>query len=75
MSKISDGDAAQRLLEDETLQAAFQYVRDDIIKSWPNEMDQDKREKLWMELQLFDRVKQRLTDVVRTGIFERQMHE
>ena len=60
---------AQRLLDDELLNEAFEAIRLTYLQEWENSpvRDVEGREKLWTMLKLLDRVKGHLQSVIDDG--------
>lgn len=62
-------DRARRLLDDGLLKESFDLIEADCIKEWKNTnfREQDKREKLWMQVKAIDVLKSKLQQAVTDG--------
>ena len=73
MNKIAKGDQAKRLLEDPTLQQAFQDVEDAIINSWKESSQEDETGHKYLKqaLHLLSSVRANLERAVEDGTLEK----
>ncbi len=74
--KVSRGNRAQRLLDDEMLTEAFAKLEHEYVAQWRNTefRDQDARERLWWAARVVAKVREHLLIVAKNGqIAEREM--
>ncbi len=74
--KVSRGNRAQRLLDDEMLIEAFAKLEHEYVAQWRNTefRDQDARERLWWAARVVAKVREHLLIVAKNGqIAEREM--
>jgi hypothetical protein len=75
--KVTRGNRAQRLLEDEMLTEAFAKLEHEYVTQWRNTefRDQDARERLWWAARVVGKVREHLLIVAKNGqIAERELH-
>jgi len=60
---------AQRLLNDELLQEAFDTLREDLMNRWTHSgsTDSEARESIWLAIRLLERIDGHLKSIVETG--------
>jgi hypothetical protein len=74
--KVSRGNRAQRLLDDEMLAEAFAKLEHEYVAQWRNTefRDQDARERLWWAARVVAKVREHLLIVAKNGqIADREM--
>lgn len=67
--RLSQGDKANEVLQNEQFQAAFEAIKQEILDQWINSPARDEagREKLWIYQCLLEKVKAHLTSTLETG--------
>jgi phosphomevalonate kinase len=60
---------AQRLLNDELLQEAFDTLREDLMNRWTHSgsTDSEARESIWLAIRLLERIDGHIKSIVETG--------
>jgi len=60
---------AQRLLNDELLQEAFDTLREDLMNRWTHSgsTDSEARESIWLAIRLLERIDGHIKAIVETG--------
>lgn len=67
--RISTGNRAKEVLDNEAYQAAIQAIKDEVIEQWKQAPSRDEagREKLWMMYKLAEKLEATLKSTLETG--------
>ena len=67
--RIYNGNRANEVLENEAYISAFQQIEQEIIEQWKSSpaRDEEGRQKLWLMLQLLNKVQSTLRSTLETG--------
>jgi len=68
---------AQRLLNDELLQEAFDTLREDLMNRWTHSgsTDSEARESIWLAIRLLERIDGHIKSIVETGHMAKMMEK
>ena len=68
---------AQRLLNDELLQEAFDVLREDLMNRWTHSgsTDSEARESIWLAIRLLERIDGHIKSIVETGHMAKMMEK
>ena len=72
---VKAGQAAKLLLQNPTLQEAFQTIEDALTEQWRNTASPNDREEVWYTLKGLERFRSILTATVESGELEQQLGE
>jgi len=77
MTDLKREEHAQRLLNDELLQEAFDTLREDLMNRWTHSgsTDLEARESIWLAIRLLDRIDGHIKSIVETGHMAEMMEK
>jgi len=77
MTDLKREEHAQRLLNDELLQEAFDTLREDLMNRWTHSgsTDLEARESIWLAIRLLDRIDGHIKSIVETGHMAKMMEK
>ena len=69
MTDLQREEHAQRLLNDELLQEAFDTLREDLMNRWihSGSTDSEARESIWLAIRLLERIDGHIKAIIETG--------
>ena len=69
MTDLQREEHAQRLLNDELLQEAFDTLREDLMSRWihSGSTDSEARESIWLAIRLLERIDGHIKAIIETG--------